>query len=381
MSNPYGSQAQHSASRKKSLIPIFYELDSLEYRNPGAAHRVLDEFVHEIDEYVGAPDFWHNIIASAGRINRNELQLVIVHAALREWPDDVDLLCDELQCYRIYFYDLVQAARVWDHLTKLPLSIKAPYWRYWVYGANYLAHELNDPGSALDLLDQGANMVRRDGLMNVLRAYRNVLVNNIPPARLADDVQVRRTQEEAQARLESRYRFGIQLGLEGAYVLAMELALLHQEQAGQERAVGDQSVTHAQNVRLEEALRDLDLAEALYTADQNHPIHEIYEQRARIFMAQRRYGDALKLLRCLPEFRLQEPSVRTMLQLAARSIGETVDEDSSRSLTREQLVGVLLANGGEVLRQLLRTDPGVQEVVIGTLQQMAAARGQGGGDE
>lgn len=382
MSAADATSSIHNSRNKRSIVPLYYELSALEYRNPAAASGVLDEFVDEVDEYVGPPELWHNLIAIAGRVNRDELQLPIVRAALREWPQNVALLTDELQCYRSFSYDPAQARRVWDELSKLPLELRAPYWTYWVYGANYLALELNNPEAAIAHLDRGIGLVRRDGLMDVLRAYRRVLVDSVPRGNLANETEVRRTQQSTVQLLESRYRFGIDLGIENAYVLAMDLARLHQEQAGLPGTGSAQSLSYAQNANLTEALHDLDVAEALYTGDQNHPIHEIYERRARIFMAQRRFGDALKLLRSLPDHRKQELSVRTMLQLAARSVGESADEDGSagpQTITPEQMVQLLLGNGGAFLREAVRKDPRVQQIVIQTLQQLAAERERGGG--
>lgn len=169
----------------------------------------------------------------------------------------------------------------------MPRKQTGPCWRFWGYGAIYHATTLNDPATALQLLDDGLLAVKRDGLMDILRTYRRVLIDSVPLRKLDSIDQLAAYQQEAISILESRYRMGIQLGIENAYVLAQDLARLHQERAGVE---ADESTPNENNAYLRKELAYLDLAEKLYTGDPNHQIWNIYVQRVRILMAQHKYG-------------------------------------------------------------------------------------------
>lgn len=111
----------------------------------------------------------------------------------------------------------------------MPTKKTAPYWRFWVFGAMYHVAILRDPDSAMKLLDEGVRSVTRDALMDILASYRRVLVDSIPRHLLKDEKDMREYQLQTLDLLEKRYKLGISLGIENAYVLARELAKLHQE--------------------------------------------------------------------------------------------------------------------------------------------------------
>jgi hypothetical protein len=172
---------------------------------------------------------------------------------------------------------------------------------------------------------------------------------------------------------------GLGIGVENGYVLAVELARLYQEQAsggaldrlelkGNEE--DEQSLHTSSNHYLQRALQYLDLAEILYTGDPNHPIWEIYEVRARILMAQRRYGDALKLLSSLPQSRRNELSIATMLNLAIRITGEKIETDESDSSSFSELLSSLFQNDGELLFRIASQNPQVARVLRNVVQRL-----------
>jgi predicted transcriptional regulator len=88
----------------------------------------------------------------------------------------------------------------------------------------------------------------------------------------------------------------------------------------------------ADNV-LEEVLELLDVAERTYTENANHPLWEIYEEKAITLMARRRYEDALQIFRSLPGYRLSD-SLQVMAQYAANMTGQEYkpgDEQATQS--------------------------------------------------
>lgn len=364
---------------RKSLWQFYHEISQYEYANQQRARELIDLILKEgLDNYTATPDLWHNTAMVAGRVKHTVAQLAFVEAGLREWPDNVDLLCDELQYRHTTHYDLRKAAAIWQRLDELPKEITGPYWRFWVYGAIYHAVALCKPQKGLELLDEGLKWVKRDGLMDVLRNYRRVLVDSIPLEPIEDNRQFSAYQKRVFELLEERYLLGLKMGVENGYVLAVELARLYQEQAsggildrlelnGQE---DEQSLHTSSNHYLQRAMQYLDLAEILYTGDPNHPIWEIYEVRARILMAQRRYGDALKLLSSLPQNRRNEPSIATMLSLAIRITGEKIETDESDSSSFSELLSSLFQNDGELLFRIASQNPQVARILRNVVQRL-----------
>lgn len=303
-----------SPQKRKSLRAFYHEVERYEYTNPQKARELFDHILEEgLDNYTASPDLWHNASMVAGRVLHRVAQLALVEAGLQEWPDDVDLLCDALQYSQSTHYNPQKAQEIWQRLENMPREVTGPYWRFWVYGATYHAMYLCNPQKGLELLDEGLRWVKRDGLMDILRSYRRVFVDSTPLERIEDQEQLEAYHKRVLKILEERYKLGLTLGVEDGYVLAIELARLYQERAGAELfspSSNEQTVGQppsAGNNYLKRALEYLDLAERMYTGNPSHPIWEIYEARARILMAERRYGEALKLLRSLPQARQSEP--------------------------------------------------------------------------
>ncbi|OAN46281.1 hypothetical protein A6A03_12950 [Chloroflexus islandicus] len=369
------AEPQSQTSRTKSLWPFYREVDGLEFSNHQKARDRFDQILAEgLSHYTGPPDLWHNIAMTAGRVQHNQAQLAFVEEGLREWPNNVDLLCDALQYRFSIHFDQEQAQRLWQTLASMPREQTGPYWRFWGYGAIYHATTLNDPVTALQLLDDGLLFVKRDGLMDILRTYRRVLIDSVPLRTLDSIDQLAAYHQEALAILESRYRMGIQLGIENAYVLAQDLARLYQERAGVE---ADESTPKEPDTYLRKALEYLDLAEKLYTGDPNHQVWTIYVQRVRILMAQHKYGEALKMLRSLPErMREGDPSLATMYKLAAYMTGESIEEAADRSATvagqaaektkaehLEEALQIIFANEGSLLFEIAKNNPAVVNIL------------------
>lgn len=380
---PSGVNAQYPADmpaprRRKSLWPFYYEAERYEYTNPERARELFERILEEgLDNYTASPDLWHNAAMVAGRVQHRVAQLALVEAGLREWPDNVDLLCDELQYRHSTHYDIQKAQEIWQILESMPREVTGPFWRFWVYGAIYHAVELCSPQKGLELLDEGLKWVKRDSLMDILRNYRRVLVDSVPLERIDDQEQLEEYQKRVLRILEERYQLGLKLGVENGYVLATELAQLYQEQAGIE-IFANSSISNEQTIEqpserddyLKKALEYLDLAERMYTGNPNHPIWEIYEARARILMAQRRYGDALKVLSSLPLTRQREPSIATMLNLAARMTGEKIEADEQSEMSFSEVLLTLLQNEGELLLRIASENPQVASVLKRVVQRL-----------
>jgi hypothetical protein len=362
---------------RKSLWPFYYMVNDLEYANPSRAKEHFDAILQEgLDHYTAPPDLWHNAAMVAGRVNHREAQLALVEAGLREWQDNVDLLCDEFQYRYSSHYDTQKAPVIWQKLCAMSKEKTGPCWRFWVYGAIYYATELYNPQAALELLDEGLKWVRRDNLMDILRNYRRVLVDSIPLEQL-DENTLGAYHRRAFKILESRYKLGLELGVENGYVLATELAQLYQEQAGSELTTSPDSNQEAPDQPestkgnyLQRALDWLDLAERLYTADVNHPVWEIYEARARILMAQRKYGEALRLLRSLPQIRQREPSIATMLRLALLMTGEKIEEQEQAAESLQETLSLLFQNDGAALLRLASDNPPIAYVLKQVAQKL-----------
>jgi len=256
-SDPPASDHSHESTARKSLWPFYYEVERFEFADPRRARELFDQILIEgLDNYTASPDLWHNAAMVAGRVEHREAQLALVEAGLREWPDNVDLLCDVLQYSHTSHYDRERAKQIWQKLSDMPKEVTGPYWRFWVYGAIYHARELYDPKTATELLDEGLKWVTRDTLMDILRSYRRVLVDSTPLEQFDDQDQVTAYQHKVLKILEERYKLGIDWGLENGYVLATELARLYQEQVGRslvdlsprnDVASGDQTPSPEQN--------------------------------------------------------------------------------------------------------------------------------------
>ncbi|HEX6122248.1 MAG TPA: hypothetical protein VFY89_03755, partial [Ktedonobacterales bacterium] len=273
-----------TAQHRQVLSPLNLEAR----RSPGRARQIVTQvYVQlqaDIDAFTAPPDIWHNFAILADRIGMEAEESLILRAALREWQHDVDLLCDHLQNAfnsGSVDYNPTLAAQYWERLEKLPRTVTAPYWRFWTFGAQYHMRITRDLTRAKNLLDEGLRYVQRDGLENILRSYRALLVDSEPLRPIRDEQDLIAYQEWAFSLLESRYKLGIQLGVENGYVLAGELAKLYQERAGARLAAtpnasqAQQRQEQNRNEDLEQALIYLRLAEALYTGNSNHPIQAI----------------------------------------------------------------------------------------------------------
>jgi len=109
------------APQRKSLWPFYHEVSQYEYANQQKARELIDRILEEgLDNYTAPPDLWHNTAMVVGRVKHTVAQIAFVESGLREWPDNVDLLCDELQYRHTNHYDLQKAAAIWQRLEELP---------------------------------------------------------------------------------------------------------------------------------------------------------------------------------------------------------------------------------------------------------------------
>jgi hypothetical protein len=381
------------------LINFYRDVTPFEHTDPPRARTMFDRLMVEGLECYKAPaDVWHNTSMVAAHVEHRDAELALIQAGLRDWPDNVDLLCDEFQLRYSTHYDTTRAAEIWAKLWGMDRKKTGPFWRFWAYGAIYHATTLYDPVTARQLLDDGVRSVTRDSLCDLLRIYRRVLIDSTPRYVLTTENDIIAYQKDALKQMEAKYQLGISLGVENAYVLATELAKLYQERAGEELIPQNASTQQAgetapvakktddgqaafltatekvtpaaQHVDyLTKALEYLELAEMLYTGDSNHPVQDIYRIRARILMAQRRYGDALKLLNSLP---LDDASFRIMRTLAAQMTGMNVDE--TKELTMEAAINkalpALLDADGELLFHIAQANPSIKEAVINVAQKL-----------
>lgn len=224
--------------------------------------------------------------------------------------------------------------------------------------------------------------------MDILRNYRRVLVDSAPVREIQDEKDLEEYHRWVLQTLEERYLMGLRLGLENGYVLASELAQLYQEQAGRENLrypehVEEGATDAGERVGenyLAKALHYLELAEKLYTGDLNHPITPIYEQRFRILMAQRKYGEALSLIQSL-RYTLrgrirQDFSPAIMWERAARSTGQSLEEleeilgipkgtvsPGTSPNALNEAVNLLFAEDGRLLEEVARHYPQIRKTL------------------
>jgi tetratricopeptide (TPR) repeat protein len=366
---------------KKPLWQFYNLITQYEYTDHVQAREIFDQTMEHFAEFTAAPDMWHNTAMVAGRVEHYDAKLKLIQEGLKEWPKNTDLLCDALQERITYSYDEERAAEIWEQLDGMPREKTSSYWRFWVFGALYFSRVLGKRQKALELLDDGLCSVKRDSLMDIIRNYRRILIDSAPEEPL-ETSEIEQFQKRALDELEKRYLLGIRLGVENGHVLAILLAQLSRERAGEGlgEAVSPGEVQPARG-HLEQALRYLDLAESLYTGigGENHPVWEIYEERARVLMAMNEYEEALYLIQSLPQSRQNEMSLSAMMKFATFKTGlqlEIKEEPVSLQEAFRQVVPALFDNSGELLLELVRDDPAKQQVLMQVIYQLQSEQGE-----
>jgi tetratricopeptide (TPR) repeat protein len=282
-------------------------------RTQGAASALFYELIGtDLRRLLGSPDEWFNLATSAARARNYTAYEALLRVAIEQHPADVDLRCSWFSfCYGHKTLEDALAAR--EELDALGLDTTATYWRYWCFNALFESQYLGNKAEAERLLDRALSAVPPAGLLNVFRQYRTVLIDGRANPSHADGDQPADHAALVQ-RVEDKYREGLRLGIEAGYVLAIDLAkLLRERTLGMRSAEAD--------AKLGEVLDLLDVAERTYTADGNHPLWEIYQEKAVTLMARRRYEDALQIFRSLPDYQLSD-SMRVMAQYAANMTGQ-----------------------------------------------------------
>jgi tetratricopeptide (TPR) repeat protein len=265
----------------------------------------------DLRRLLGSPDEWFNLVASAARARNYTAYEVLLQIAIKQHPADVDLRCSWFSfCYG--HKTLADALAAREALNALGPAATT-YWRYWSYNALFESQYLGNKVEAERLLDRALLAIPPAGLLNVFRQYRSVLIDGRENPSNAADHQPTDHMALVQ-RVEDKYREGLRLGIEAGYALAIDLAKLRRE-----RTLGMRPA-EANDV-LDEVLDLLDVAERTYTDDGNHPLWDIYQEKAITLMARRRYEDALQIFRSLPDFQLSD-SMRVMAQYAANMTGQ-----------------------------------------------------------
>jgi len=301
----------------------------------------------------GSPDEWFNLVTSAARSRNYTSAEKILEVAIDLHPDDADLRCEWFQ-FAYGHGSMAEALEAREELENLGPDKTYACWRYWCYNSTFESQFLHDKERAVEILDQGLSHVPLAGLLNIYRNYRLALIDGATRPSLTADPSV--TDHAAVvARVEEKYRAGLSLGIESGYALAVDLAkLLRERTSGMPTEDADQI--------LDEALRQLDIAERTYTDDGNHPLWDIYKEKAITLMARRRYEDALQIFRSLPGYLLND-STTVMARYAANMTGQEFrpagqsdgmdrsDELAQRIERLERTLGELLsalhANTGE----------------------------------
>jgi tetratricopeptide (TPR) repeat protein len=266
----------------------------------------------ELGRLQGSADEWFNLATLAAQVRNYGAVEKILTAAIEIHPEDVDLRCEWFQ-FAYGHIGITAAKTARESLEALGRDKTATFWRYWCYNATFESQYLGNKEEGVTLLDDGLRNVPPAGLLNVYRVYRTVLIDGSahPSLRSKDWI----TDHTALvARVKENYQEGLALGIEAGYVLAVDLArLLRERTTGMQTADADKE--------LDEALRLLDIAERAYTDDGNHPLWDIYLDKAIVLMARRRYEDALQIFRSLPSYRLSD-SMKAMAQYAANMTGQ-----------------------------------------------------------
>jgi hypothetical protein len=342
----------NSAKYVDEVLPILRSLT----RSPETrelARSLTTELVNgDLPSLLGSPNEWFNLVTYASQIDYTTAERAIFEAAFHSYPHDVDLLCQWFQ-FHFAHGNIDDAAVIWQQIEALGEEETAPYWRYWVYRATFLANFLNDRTHAVEFLERAENQVVPEGLLNIFRHYRTVLIDGgVKPS--ASGGESTSDYDALAKTVEKKFREGLRLGIENGYVLASALArLLRERSAGKSENDVDRV--------LDEALALLDLAERTYTGNPNHPIEDIYVEKAVTFMARRRYADALQIFRSLPSYRLDQ-SMIVMARYAANMTGQKFESESPIPTAEIASLESRVSRIESVLAAILGEHDGAQEL-------------------
>jgi hypothetical protein len=132
-----------SAQYVDEILPILRPITrSPETRD--LARRLIAELINgDLSKLRGSANEWFNLITHASQVDYTTAEHAIFDAALLAHPNDVDLLCQWFQ-FQYAHGAASDAELVWERIKHLGEEETAPYWRYWVYRATFLANYLND---------------------------------------------------------------------------------------------------------------------------------------------------------------------------------------------------------------------------------------------
>ncbi len=223
----------------------------------------------------GPPTHWFNIGTHYSQFDLEDEADAIYQAGMQQHPDSVDLRCAAFQHHYGVDTNMEAAQKDWDALKTM--AERTTSWRYYVYGARFLA--ISGQNGAQALLEEGITTVPTRDLANLYVALSEQ--SHYEPLVSQDHVD-----EMLRKGVESPIRLG--------HLVALALSKRTQ------RRSGAQADPNKRRMLLSQALDYSNLALSLYLDPgerNNHPIEEVYYQQAHVLVALERYGEALARLR------------------------------------------------------------------------------------
>ncbi|MBF0454203.1 MAG: hypothetical protein HQL72_05215 [Magnetococcales bacterium] len=262
------------------------------------------------------PDALHNLAVTCSKLNRPDLELRLLKRGEELWPENIEILADQLQIYYGQQENIEKATKVWERLNELGHS--QYFWRYWVFGAILHAKYLRKPDIAQALLLDGITKVPGEDKFQIYRVLPTIFVetNRTP------DTEV----------VEEHLLEGLEMGIKHAHLLAIALAKQEQRKAG----------VHTDQVRtdhLGKALDWLAVAEAVYKPDQQHPLEEIYKERISVHMGRKDYVEAIHYITAIMKGNVEnkkDDTLKQQLMLACNFIGRPQIYDEVMNETKQQ---------------------------------------------
>jgi len=254
-----------------SVVALNNTINSMS--DPDALRRLFGDTNWSLVE--GPPTHWFNIGTHYSQFDLEDEALAIYQAGILQHPDSVDLRCAAFQHHYGVETNMVAAQEDWDALKAM--QERTTSWRYYVYGARFLA--ITGQTGAQPLLEEGITSVPTRDLANLYVALSEQ--SHYEPLASQDHVE-----ETLRKGVESPIRLG--------HLVALALSKRTQ------RRSGAQADHDKRRMLLSQALDYSNLALSLYLDPgerNNHPVEEVFYQQAQILVALERYGEALARLR------------------------------------------------------------------------------------
>jgi hypothetical protein len=337
---------------KQSIAKLYFALQDLRVAGRAREAKGLVEAVEgRLHEFEGPADFWFNFGTDCARLRMSAVEIEAFIVGEQQWPNNIDLLCAQFQCYYSSHQDPEKAKQINTRLENIPVVEKGRYWRYWVYSAIYQANILGNREKGIQLLDQGLLVVQRDNLAEFIRSYRRVYLDSPPSTLSVVDMSQEKLSENTSklikeyqdnvAKVVEKYKLGLELGVENGYSIVLLLAELLQEQV-----YADAQKVHSRENEsvLKQALDLLSYAESMFTDSANFPLQSIYTQKVNVLMGLKLYDEAHELLLSIQNSGLELTQTQTLqLQRAALGAGKSL------GLNSDEVVKYILSDKGQAL--------------------------------